>query len=269
MSPNKLTGVQAMAILRADRDPVWQRARAEVYRSVEDLLAQQRLQVGNELRCPTIMRGDTRKPQIALTFDDGPHPGYTYQILRILRQENVKATFFVVGEQAERYPDLVRDQIRGEHCVGNHTYHHVSLTKIPELYVADEIKACGDVLRHITGRAPHLFRPPGGDYNARVTDAARALGYTMVLWSDDPGDYASPGAFKIAQRTLRCAGNGGILLLHDGIQQTVDILPSLIDTLRKRGYEFVTVDQMLGRSRGRVNMRTDPIPPAPTAHPFR
>lgn len=255
VAPNKLDGGQALALLRSDHDPFWQSARVEVYRSVVDLMAQRQLDSRSGLICPTLMRGNPHRSQIALTFDDGPHPGYTLQILRILKQYDVKATFFLVGEQAERYPGLVQAEVAAGGCIGNHTYHHVSLTKIPPVYAADEIKACGTVLRHITGTAPHLFRPPGGDYNSHVASAAAALGYTMVLWSDDPGDYASPGARRIERRTLRRATDGGILLLHDGIQQTVDILPSLIEDLRRSGYEFVTIDQMLGRTGSEPHLR--------------
>ncbi|HEX2950294.1 MAG TPA: polysaccharide deacetylase family protein, partial [Armatimonadota bacterium] len=188
---------------------------------------------------------NVNKRQIALTFDDGPHPLYTPQILNILARDQVKATFFVVGKMAEMYPNLVRAEYNDGHSVGNHTYHHVNLTKIPEPDVATEIKGCGEVLQCITGRAPHLFRPPGGDYDTEVITTSEALGYTTVLWTDDPGDYAHPGEQIILQRALLKARNGGIILLHDGVQQTISILPQLIDTLKKQGYEFVTIDKMI------------------------
>lgn len=245
IAPNKLTAAQALARISADRDAYFMNARREVYRGARELLAQDLDELDKGLKYRKIIRGSTKQKQIALTFDDGPHPTFTPRILAILRKYNVKATFFVVGTQVEKYPDLVRAEVNEGHSVGNHTYHHVSLPKIPQEYIADEIKACGDVIRVATGKAPRLFRPPGGEYNLETAEAASVLGYTMVLWTDDPGDYASPGASVILSRTLKKAGNGGIILIHDGIEQTITILPQLIETLQKQGYRFVTVDEMI------------------------
>jgi peptidoglycan/xylan/chitin deacetylase (PgdA/CDA1 family) len=139
----------------------------------------------------------------------------------------------------------VKAEIAAGHSVGNHTYHHVNLTKIPPRLVATEIQACGDVLQRITGTKPHLFRPPGGDYNLPVAETANDLGYTLVLWTDDPADYAQPPAQVLMSRTLDWAHNGGILLLHDGAPETVALLPQLLTDLRRRGFELVTVDEML------------------------
>jgi peptidoglycan-N-acetylglucosamine deacetylase len=228
-------------------DRFWRNARNEVDRSVLELLAQHQAELRKGLWWNKLMRGDPDRKQIAITFDDGPHPAYTPRILDILKRYDANATFFLVGEMAEKYPDLVRAEVAAGHSLGNHTYHHVNLTKIPEEYVATEIKACGEVLRSITGRAPHLFRPPGGDYNAAVAATAAALGYTMVLWTDDPADYASPGEKVIETRLLSRIGSGGIVLIHDGIQQTVDVLPQILSVLKKRGYDLVSVDEMMER----------------------
>ncbi len=226
-------------------DPYWQHAKTEVYKSVLEIMAQHQNELLNNLKYHKLMRGKLKPKQIALTFDDGPHPVYTQQILDILDKEKVKATFFVVGEMSEKYPDLVNAEIKAGHNVGNHTYHHVNLTKILEPDVATEIKACGETLQRITGKMPHLFRPPGGDYDAGIAATSELLGYTIVLWTDDPGDYASPGEKLVLQRTLKQANNGGIILIHDGIQQTINILPQLIETLKKQGYQFVTIDDMI------------------------
>lgn len=226
-------------------DPYWQHAKKEVYKSVLELLAQHKNELANGIRYHKLLRGTPRKKQLALTFDDGPHPQYTPQLLDILAKEKVTATFFIVGEMADKYPELVRAEQRAGHTIGNHTYHHVNLTKILEPDVATEIKAGGEAIQRITGHAPHFFRPPGGDYDTDVAETSEALGYTITLWTDDPGDYAKPGAQVILQRTLQRAENGGIILLHDGIKQTIAILPQLIETLKQRGYQFVTVDEMM------------------------
>lgn len=228
----------------------WEKAEREVDRSVLEILKQHRGDLERGLRYHIFFQGNPRKKEIALTFDDGPHPSYTLKLLEILKRYRIKATFFLVGKMAEKYPDLVKAEVEAGHSIGNHTYHHVNLTKIPEWKVATEIKACGEVLKAITGRAPHLFRPPGGDYSKRVTEDAEALGYIMVLWTDNSDDCVRPGKNVIEEITLDRIGNGGIILMHDGIQQTLDVLPRIIEYLRKRGYRFVTVDELMGRDAG-------------------
>jgi peptidoglycan-N-acetylglucosamine deacetylase len=227
-------------------DQYWSNAKEEVDKGVIELMAQDQVELQRGLRFSKFMRGDTKKKWIALTFDDGPHPAYTPKLLDILKQYNAKATFFVVGEMAEKSPDLVKAEIAAGHSVGNHTYHHVNLTKIPKEDVAVEIKACGDVIKGITGVAPHLFRPPGGDYNKQVAMVSEAEGYKMILWTDDPADYASPGDKVIRVRLLDRVSNGGIILIHDGVQETVDVLPKILQTLKDKGFELVTIDEMMG-----------------------
>jgi peptidoglycan/xylan/chitin deacetylase (PgdA/CDA1 family) len=260
VAPNKLSGAEALARLASERDVYWITAKQET----EGLDPLRRLPSSRHL-CPVIIsEGDRSKKEIALTFDDGPHTAYTPQILALLKRYDVKATFFVVGQQAERNPDLVQEEVADGHSVGNHTYHHVSLPKVSLEDDTAEIAAAGDVLKRITGKTPYLFRPPGGQRDADVDAAAAALGYTTVLWTDDPGDYDSPGADVILARTLWKAKNGGILLLHDGVQQTIDILPRLITQLQSEGYRFVTVDEMLReRSTDKASERRHLVPVAP------
>ncbi|MEN6370546.1 MAG: polysaccharide deacetylase family protein [Armatimonadota bacterium] len=228
---------------KADR--YWKRAKEVDYKSVPELLAQHKAELERGVRHDILMRGPVSQRQVALTFDDGPHPLFTKRILTILDEYNVKATFFLVGEMAERYPALVRAEVADGHSIGNHTYHHVNVTKIPTGYIATEIGACDEVLESITGKSVHLFRPPGGDYNDNVAEVCEALNHTMVLWTDDPGDYADPGVGVIDQRVLETVSNGGIILIHDGVQQTIDTLPYILQVLKDRGYQFVTIDEML------------------------
>jgi peptidoglycan/xylan/chitin deacetylase (PgdA/CDA1 family) len=231
-------------------DKYWQRAKQEVDKSALELRAQRTSEIARGIKYQTFLAGNPSSKQIAITFDDGPHPNFTPKILAILKQYNAKATFFVVGEKAEQYPDLIRQEVAQGHNVGNHTYHHVNLTRIPTDYVPIEIKACGDVIKDITGKSPHLFRPPGGDYDRDVAMSAMSLGYITVLWTDDPGDYASPGDKVITTRLLQKIDNGGIILIHDGIQQTIDVLPQILKYLQDKGYKFVTMDEMIQHTRG-------------------
>lgn len=226
-------------------DPVWAKAKREVDKSVVKTLSDSQGYLKRTVPKHKLRRGDTAVKEVALTFDDGPHPKYTPQLLNILARYRVKATFFLVGEMARKYPGLVRAEIAAGHSVGNHTYHHVNLTKVPTEDVAVEIRACSDVIKDITGKAPILFRPPGGDYDTGVSEVADAMGYTTILWTDDPGDYASPGDKVIETRLLDRISNGGIILIHDGIQQTIDVLPQIIQHLESHAYKFVTIDEML------------------------
>jgi len=225
-------------------DKFWTRALRETYKSPAELAAQHAEELRRGTHYLKLIRGDPRVPVVTLTFDDGPHPEFTPQILAILQRYHVRATFFVVGKMAEQYPDLVRAERAGGHVIGNHTYHHVNLTKIPDDEIAPEWQACEDVVKVITGDTMRFCRPPGGDYDRVVILAATDLGLTTVLWTDDPGDYASPGEKTIERRVLGAIGNGGIILLHDGVQQTIGVLPQIIEGLRRRGLRFETVDTM-------------------------
>lgn len=229
-------------------DPYWRQAVIEAYKRPADLLAQD-AQERRQGRCyRKLFRGNPAIRTVALTFDDGPHPRFTPQLLALLARYHIKATFFVVGTQAERYPALVRAEAAAGHVIGNHTYHHKNLTRLSATQVMTEWLACNNVVHAATGTQPTLCRPPGGDYTDTVIGAAMACNLTTVLWTDDPSDYARPGTITIARRTLDTVDNGAIILLHDGVQQTLDALPHIIDNLQRRGFGFETVDEMLAAS---------------------
>ncbi len=225
-------------------DQYWKRAQQEVYKSPEELTAQRAREFRRGYAVPTLMRGNVKNKWLALTFDDGPHPIYTNALLSILKKEKISATFFVVGFMAEKYPDLIKAEVVDGHLVANHTFSHVTLTHLPLDEVLTEYRACDDVIVRITGRKPTFCRPPGGDYDRSVVKAATVDGLVTVLWTDDPGDYAQPGTNIIEKDTLKRLENGGIILLHDGVQQTLDVLPQIIEHAKRNGFKFVTVDQM-------------------------
>lgn len=225
-------------------DRFWQEALEEVDRSPEEIRAQDTREVRSGIYLPKLIRGDADDRLLALTFDDGPHPGKTEKLLSLLAKENVKATFFVVGKMVERYPELLKRIDAAGHTIGNHTFSHVTLTKIPDNEVRAEYEACNDVVEHVIHKRMRLCRPPGGDYDREVIKAATEQGLTTVLWTDDPGDYASPGTHTIESKTLERLSNGGIILLHDGVGQTLQVLPQIIDYARRRGYRFVTLDEL-------------------------
>lgn len=241
-------------------DKYWLAAKEEVARTVLELLAQHREETEKGCKYHKLIRGNKEEKIVALTFDDGPHPKTTPALLALLKKCQVKATFFVVGEMAAKYPNLIKAEIADGHNVGNHTYHHVNLTKIPDPLIPVEIKACGSVLKSITGKPAHLFRPPGGRYNRDVADAAEVLGYTTVLWTDNPGDYEKPTKEIIQDRLLKNITPGSVILLHDGIPETMQALPEVISILKSKGYQFVTIDEMIQRTK---NIETTDVGGAP------
>jgi peptidoglycan-N-acetylglucosamine deacetylase len=222
----------------------WARAQIENYKSPAELKAQDAREIRKGQIYSKLMHGNLKVKAVALTFDDGPHPQYTPQLLAILKKYNIKATFFVIGKMVEQYPDLIRAEDAAGNLVANHTYHHVNLNHVPIDEIALEWKACNDAVKSVIHKEMRYCRPPGGDYDSDAIIAAMDSGLKTVLWTDDPADYASPGDKVIEKRVLSRITNGGIILLHDGVQQTVDILPQIIKTLQKKGFKFQTAEEM-------------------------
>ncbi|MGO8672578.1 MAG: polysaccharide deacetylase family protein [Capsulimonadaceae bacterium] len=200
------------------------------------------------LKFAKLVRGNRARKQIALTFDDGPHPYFTQKLLAILEATHTPAMFFVIGKQVDKYPDLVRLEKQAGFEVGNHTYDHVDLTQIPPELIGFELDQCAHAVKTACGADTHFFRPPGGNYDVNVIGEATRRHYVTTLWTDDPGDYAKPGADIVLRRTLGSLENGAVILLHDGIPDTLSILPQLITEARRRGYQFVTVSALAAGS---------------------
>ena len=200
--------------------------------------------------------------QVALTFDDGPDPKWTPRVLDILKANGVTATFFLVGANAEKYPDLVRRIVAEGHEIGNHTYYHPNLAACWPEHIRLELNATQLLLETITGRSTTLFRPP---YNADTSPSSLAdlaplriandLNYLVVLENIDPQDWARPGADVILQRIKQQRRDGSIILLHDAggdRSQTVAALPRIIDWLETRGDTIVPLSTLIGSSRDAV-----------------
>jgi peptidoglycan-N-acetylglucosamine deacetylase len=192
--------------------------------------------------------GQARTPRtVALTFDDGPWPGQTKQILRILRRAHVPATFFLIGRQANTRPSLVRDELHSGMTVGDHSWDHPltpPFNKLSAVRITQEIRMTRTVIDRAGGHVS-LFRPPGGDTSTRVVRIAGQLGCRVVLWSVDPRDWA-PGVTskRIVHRVLSQATAGSIILLHDGggdRSATIKALPTIIHRLGARDLRFVSL----------------------------
>ncbi|HYW19551.1 MAG TPA: polysaccharide deacetylase family protein [Nodularia sp. (in: cyanobacteria)] len=184
---------------------------------------------------------------IALTFDDGPWPETTSQVLDILKKNNIKGTFFVVGKNVQKYPNLAMRVITEGHAIGNHTWHHW-YHYMNSKAAAYEIDHTTDVIYKTTGVKTNLFRPPGGIMHNGVTDYARNNKYAIIMWSSDSLDYSRPTVPNLVNNVFRNATPGGIVLLHDGggnRSPTVQALPEIISKFRKQGYSFATVPELL------------------------
>lgn len=184
---------------------------------------------------------------VALTFDDGPHPTHTPQVLEILERENIKATFFVVGQQVQQYPHLARQIVQRGHTIANHTWTHPTHAH-SSAAAAAEINRTQTLIQDVTGASSRIFRPPGGNLTNGLTARASGTGYSVVMWSTDPRDWMSGrSAAVITQEVLSKAQPGGIVLLHDGggdRSQTVQALPAIIQGLKDKGYTLVTLPEL-------------------------
>lgn len=181
---------------------------------------------------------------IALTFDDGPWPRYTKEVLQVLASRNVKATFFMIGREVQQRPELVREVHNAGHVIGNHSWDHARKPRNP----ADEIVRTDAAIKKAIGVESTLFRPPYGQMKNGMATHAMRKGQCVVIWSADSSDWKRATAGSIAERILQQARPGGIALFHDGggaRGSTVAALPRIIDTLRDRGYRFVTIPQLL------------------------
>ena len=186
--------------------------------------------------------------KIALTFDDGPHPSQTKAILDILDRYGVRATFFMVGVNIENYPEAAKAVISAGHEVGNHTYSHAKIGKMTELEVSRELDACESLLVDILGYEPHLFRPPQGALSDAIEGCSFEHDYRLILWSLDTRDWEIKDAERIASCVLSNVKGGDIVLMHDYIgthSRTAQALEKLLPVLLFRGYEFVTVSELL------------------------
>jgi peptidoglycan/xylan/chitin deacetylase (PgdA/CDA1 family) len=182
--------------------------------------------------------------RIALTFDDGPHPEYASALIRVLKENDAQATFFVVGKQAVEYPYLLKNLSLAGHEIENHTFTHPNLSKISDADVRRELFETARVIKDITGIAPRFYRPPGGQFNAEVQKSVQDSGLSMALWTVFPKDHEVDDPAVIVRRVLEQANDGGVVLLHSGRDATLVALPTIIRELRDKGYRFVTIAQL-------------------------
>ena len=200
----------------------------------------------------------TDQKVVAITFDDGPHPLLTPQILKILAKYDAKATFFVAGNKVERFPEVLARVAKEGHEIGNHTYSHIYSGEITEEKLTEELRKTDDLIRKYTGIETTLYRPVGGLYNDRIIHTAVKNGKLVVLWSwrQDPKDWRNPPAANIVSTIKTGLAPGNIILFHDWIgddttatSQTVAAFGQLMEYLHKNGYRCVTVSELMYRAK--------------------
>ncbi len=182
------------------------------------------------------------KKKVAITFDDGPNECYTGELLDGLAMREVKATFFLIGKKVEENPELVKRMYEEGHQIGNHSYDHVNLSELSEEAACEQVNKTNAVIQKVTGAVPTYLRPPFGSYKKHLDEDMNMI---EVLWDVDPRDWSVRNTGEIVKRVLTKVEDEDIILLHDEYATSVAAAMEIIDTLKKQGYEFVTVDELI------------------------
>lgn len=196
----------------------------------------------------------TDQKLVALTFDDGPNPTYTPQILDVLKQHDAKATFFVLGKRVQMYPQIAIREVNEGHEIANHTFDHHYLRNVEPDKLKREIEQAQEIIFDVTEQIPRVFRPPGGIYNRALIDLAKQGRFTVVMWSwyQDTKDWKRPGVDNIVNTVLNNVHNGDIILFHDlegDCSQTVEALKIVLPELKRQGYRFLTVSDLIAKTK--------------------
>ena len=188
------------------------------------------------------IRAENDHRKVALTFDDGPHPVYTSQLLDGLKKRSVRATFFVVGENIPGNEALLKRMETEGHLIGNHTYSHVKLSELDIVRACAEVEKTNALICEVTGKEPEFIRPPFGEWKKAMECRFEMI---PVLWDVDPLDWTTKNTALVVERVLKDTKPGDIILLHDYYQSSVDAALEIVDALTERGYKFVTVDELI------------------------
>lgn len=193
-----------------------------------------------------IWQGPLARKKIALTFDDGPNPNCTEKFLNLLHNYQIKATFFLIGENMEKYPHIVKKIIADGHLLGNHTYTHKNLCEISIGELIKELDRTQNIIRQISGRNSRYFRPPYGKFSFIMFLYCIHKHFSTVLWSLDSRDFEQSGVNHIVDNVIGNEIKGGdILLFHDDNEYTLEALPVIINDLKAKAFDFVRVDELL------------------------
>lgn len=189
-----------------------------------------------------IVQADMLIKKVALTYDDGPDPIYSRQLLDVLRQENVKAAFFLLGEKIQGQEEIVKQMHADGHTIGNHTYSHVDLKTLSAQDAMAQLADTNEAIKGCIGEYPELFRPPFGNIR-KETD--KRIPMVLVSWNIDPKDWECQDTGVIIDRVMKNVKENGIILMHDGYKPTVEATRQIIPLLREKGYTIVPVEELL------------------------
>jgi peptidoglycan/xylan/chitin deacetylase (PgdA/CDA1 family) len=203
---------------------------------------------------------------IALTFDDGPNATLTPKLLDLLAARQLKATLFVVGQNAAEYPEILKRAVREGHEIANHSWSHPNLGKMSDEGVRRELQKTDDAIVAATGKRPTLMRPPYGSITANQKRWIHdEFGYRIIIWDVDPLDWKRPGPSVVSARILKDTKAGSIILVHDIHAPTLEAMPGTFDQLMKKGFKSVTVTELLAMAK--PPPKPTPSPSAPRAEP--
>jgi peptidoglycan/xylan/chitin deacetylase (PgdA/CDA1 family) len=237
--------------------PVWDRPDRSIWMD--------RLEAAAAAPAHAILGGDYgpdsyRRPLIALTFDDGPYPLYTTVLLATLKEHQVKATFFLIGHRMQEFPALTRLIAEDGHEIANHTFDHRREGELGPGELEKELLDTEEVTARVCGVRPHLFRPAGGNMSPEGIATVKGLGYTLVDYTVNPGDWWVRSSEDLLKGTFRGRSREGVVLLHTGNLPLVRALPVYIETMRAKGFRFVTVSEL-------VEAVDSPLPVSPRLKP--
>jgi peptidoglycan-N-acetylglucosamine deacetylase len=190
------------------------------------------------------------KKMVALTFDDGPEPMITPKIIAALKQENVKGTFFFIGEKVQKYPYIVKSTYKNGNVISSHNFRHDVLTKKTETELHQDLDKASEAIRQVIGKSPALLRPPYGEIDDKVVNAIKKDHYKIILWSIDTLDWSNRDQAMIQQNVLDNVRNGDIILMHTDNYtiETAKAVPTIIKELKRRGFQIVDVATLLNTS---------------------
>ncbi|MBS6194703.1 MAG: polysaccharide deacetylase family protein [Clostridiales bacterium] len=191
--------------------------------------------------CETAAMGGEEAPRIALTFDDGPS-AYTERLSEGLKMRGVQATFFLLGTNIEKYPEAVKHLAEEGHLLGNHSYSHKQLNKLPETKACQEIAKTNNLIYECTGEYPMYVRPPFGEWDENLECGVEMI---PVMWNVDSLDWKLQNTDAVVKRVLEQAEDGDVILMHDGYETSVEAAFQIVDALKKKGFTFVTADRMI------------------------
>ena len=197
-----------------------------------------------------------------MTFDDGPNSKNTPKLLDLLAAKHIHATFFVVGENAVRMPDILKRMIAEGHEIGNHSWDHPNFGKSSDEKIRSQVQRTNDAILAATGVKPTVLRPPYGSMTPKQRQWVHdEFGYDIILWDVDPDDWKEPGISVVADRIIKGTRNGSIILSHDIHAPTIEAMPQVFDALLAKGYKFVTVSELIAMNK--APSKPGPDAPAP------